>query len=80
MTRERLQEVLTFGESPIWDAALHVLETGAKMSADYAIDPSLTPEARHYHAGEAHGFQSALNLMIDTRAAALERANRKVKT
>jgi hypothetical protein len=79
MTREKLQETLLFERSDIWDAAIHMLETGARIASDYAIDPSLTPEARHYHAGEAHGFQSALNLLIDTRAEALERANRKVK-
>lgn len=79
MTREKLQETLLFERNDVWDACVHMLETGARMASDYAIDPSLTPEARHYHAGEAHGFQSALNLIIDTRAEALERANRKVK-
>lgn len=80
MTKERLQEVLTFGESPIWDAVIHILNAAYSSASENAIQEDVEPNKRAHLAGQAIGIQQAKQLLEDTRAIALERANRKVKT
>lgn len=80
MKPEKLQEVLLFEKSEIWDACIHMLDKAYEIAAESAIDPSLSTEKRNFEAGQAYGYLSAKRLLVDTRAEALERANRKIKT